>query len=514
MDRIDQLNPYLSFREGQKEAIGDIIDAVDNHKPIIQLDAGVGAGKSLILTIAARRILENLGLTKAIYTTPQIKLVEQLRADSRLNIPCLVGKANYPCSSFPPEFGITADTCPLPRQQRKELCPECPYEKARQRFRWNKLGATTLSKLLFDVTLDPPDILIIDESSGLEERLINQSEITLPYSVREKTLQDDLLAWAEELRESISRAESKQAAFGEEIAGGSQEAGLLAEAAKSGKKLRGLELQLHKVEYLLQILAEGQKYVINQERVFRTLDGRRQFAKLATGPVAVILASGTPAPQLLAEEYATVSMPNPIPADRRPVYWDPVGKMSAAVRQDTINRMAPIIAELHKAGGHNTLVHCHSYPCAEELGNAIMDYDCRVIIMDRQNRHQKEDILKRWMAGDGAVLVSVGCEEGLDCKGEKFPVNIVAVVPFAFRGDRFVIEREKADKQLPYVRRYGIIETANKIQQATGRTTRGPDDYSKTFILDENFGWFVRRYRDAFKPDFLASVMVRQEARA
>jgi Rad3-related DNA helicase len=508
MDRIDQLNPYLSYRDGQKEAVQDIINAVDDHKTIIQLDAGVGAGKSLILTVAARRILETVGLKKAIYTTPQKKLVEQLRQDDRLNIPCLVGKANYPCASYPPELGITADTCPLPRQQRKELCPSCPYEEARQRFKWAKLGAATLSKLLFDTTLDAPDILIIDESSGLEERLINQSEITLPYSVHANTIQEDLQAWGEELRESITRAESKQTAFGEEIAGGSPGNELLAEAAKSGKRLRGLELQLHKVEYLLRILADGQKYVINEERVFRTLDGKRQFNRLTHDPQVVLMASGTPCPQMVCNDYRTVYMANPIPVEKRLVYFEPIGKMSAAEREKTIDKMAPKIAALHKEHGHNTLVHCHSYPCSEMLSSALMDEGVRVDYMERDKNDRKEEIIKSWMKGDGTILTSVGCEEGLDLKGPKFPLNVVAVVPFLFRGDKWVLKREESDKKLPYHQQHGVMSTAIAIQQATGRTTRGPDDFSKTYILDSNFAWFVRRYRQAFKNDFLRSVMV------
>jgi Rad3-related DNA helicase len=115
------------------------------------------------------------------------------------------------------------------------------------------------------------------------------------------------------------------------------------------------------------------------------------------------------------------------------------------------------------------------------------------------------------MSLDNAVLASVGCEEGLNCEGPKFPLNIIAVVPFAFRGDQWVLDREKQDKEanLPYHQQHGIMSTAISIQQAVGRTTRGPEDYSETYILDENFGWFCRRYRDAFKEDFLRSIRVR-----
>jgi len=505
MDAIDQLNPFIGFRAGQKEAIQEIIAKAQDGQKVLQLDAGVGSGKSLILTIAARVLLDELDLERATYTTPQVKLVEQIKSDKHLNIPCLVGKANYPCSALPGNF--SAETCPLPKNMRKHLCSNCEYERAKDIFNGSKLGALTIDKLLFDKSLRT-DLLIVDESSGLEERLVKQSEISLPNDIRAESLEEDLRKWAEQIVAEISKAEGKQFSYAVLISEGDESPETLSHASKEGKRLRSLEQKLLKIQYLLDILADGQKYIIDKERKFKTLDGRRQFRKLCLGPSVVILASGTPCPQMLSSDFVTVSMPNPIPDSRRLVFYDPCGKMSSAVREQTMDLMAPRIAQLHKACGRNTLLHCHSYKVAESLGNAICDQGCRVVFM---NRDTKEEDIKYWMSLDNAVLASVGCEEGLNCEGPKFPLNIIAVVPFAFRGDQWVLEREKQDKEanLPYHQQHGIMSTAIAIQQAVGRTTRGPEDYSETYILDENFGWFCRRYRDAFKEDFLRSIRVR-----
>jgi len=507
-DIFDQYNPYLSYRDGQKEAIRDIVEAAEEGAHIIQLDAGVGSGKSLILSVAAMVLLREMSLEKAIYTTPQVKLVEQLRADEHLRIPVLVGKKNYPCTAYADsELDITADTCPLPRKQRKELCPDCPYTLAKEAFKMARLGAVTLDKLLFDPFVrDGLDILIIDESSGIEQKLINQSEIKLPYKVHPSDPIPGLEEWAKDTAAELVEATGSQELLGEAVISG--DAGALGKSIRASKKVKSLELQQKKIEYLLDIIGQGQQYVIDGDRKFRTLDGRRQFAKLVDGPQVVLMASGTPCPQMVCSKYTTVCMANPIPAEKRLVYFDPVGKMSAACREKTIDVMAPKIAALHKEHGHNTLVHCHSYPCAESLGSALIDEGARTIIMDRDNKDRKEDIIKSWMKNDGAILASVGCEEGLDLAGPKFPLNVVAVVPFPFRGDEWVLKREEADKQRPYHQQHGIMSTAIAIQQATGRTTRGPDDFSQTWVLDSNFGWFVKRYRNAFKPDFLRSVMV------
>lgn len=512
MDKIDRLNPYLSFRAGQKEAIQDILQAAENGAKVVQLDAGVGSGKSLILTIAAKILAgEWAGLrsatdgdrptAKAIYTTPQVKLVEQLRKDEHLRIPTLVGKSNYPCCL--PDF--TADMCPLSKAQRANLCPQCEYEVDKKRFNRAILGAITLDKLLYDKSLQSPDVLVVDESSGLEAKLINHSEILLPANIRQENLVEGLSEWLSHVMSRVKALQEKQAEISVDMQPPNPKA--LDEARKIARELQAEERKVSKIEYILDtVQSEDQGYVIDKENKFRTIDGKKQFNKLTWYPRITILASGTPCPQMIASEYTTVSMPNPIPAEKRLVYFEPVGKMSAACREETIDKMAPRIAELHKEHGRNTLIHCHSYKVAADLGNAIMDYDCRVMIQDRMQ--DKEETIRSWMKGDNTILASVGCEEGLDCKGPKFPLNIVCVVPFPFRGDEWVLKREEHDKENPAHRQYGIMSTAIALQQAVGRTTRGPDDFSKSYILDANFGWFVRRYRSAFKTDFLRSVMV------
>jgi Rad3-related DNA helicase len=512
MDKIDRLNPYFSFRTGQKEAIQDILQAAENGAKVVQLDAGVGSGKSLILTITAKLLAGHWANTKpqpdgdrpaikAIYTTPQVKLVEQLRQDEHLRIPALVGKANYPCCL--PDF--SADMCPLSKAQRALLCPQCEYEAAKKRFNKAVLGAITLDKLLYDKSLQSPDILVVDESSGLEARLINHSEILLPANILPENLEEGLTNWLSQVMNRIEALQERQSELSLDMQAPNPET--LLEARKIARDLQAEERKVSKIEYILDtVQSEDQGYVIDKENKFRTIDGKKQFNKLIWYPRITILASGTPCPQMIASEYTTVSMPNPIPADKRLVYYDPVGKMSAAHRENTIDKMAPKIAELHKEHCHNTLIHCHSYKVAADLGNAIMDYDCRVVVQDKMQ--DKEETIRSWMKGDDTILASVGCEEGLDLNGPKFPLNIVCVVPFPFRGDEWVLKREEHDKKNPAHKQYGIMSTAIALQQAVGRTTRGPDDFSKSYILDANFGWFVRRYRAAFKTDFLRSVMV------
>lgn len=503
-------NPYLSFRPGQLEAIDSIVESIESGEPVVQLDAGVGAGKSLILSVASRALIDG-GMEKVTYTTPQKKLVNQLKNDDRLAIPTLLGKANYPCSYLEE---ATADDCPFPAKARFKFCPSCPYENEKRRFNSASLAATTLDKILFDKTLEPANALIVDESQGLELKLIKQSEISLPNNITDENLIEDLQSWLNDVRSEIENIDSQIDALAEDFIE-NKEQGIdpskkdLSAISRLKKEQKKFEYKARKIKYILRIIELGQKYVINKDRIFSTLDGKSQFNALLREYGQIILASGTPCPQMLTNEYNIVSMQNPIPESQRLVFYDPCGKMSSKDREKTIDIMAPRIAELHKQYGGNTLLHCHAFKVAEDLGNALYDYNCRVIIMER-DIEKKEEALSRWLKKeDNAILASVGCEEGLDCKGNKYPLNILAVVPFAFRGDAWVLKREDEDRKLPYMQQYGIVSTAIAIQQAVGRTTRAPDDYSHTYILDENFLWFCKRYRQAFKHDFLSSIRVK-----
>ncbi|HPM27445.1 MAG TPA: AAA family ATPase, partial [Methanothrix sp.] len=174
---IDSLNPYPTWRAGQREACQAIVEAVQSGQRIITYKGPTGSGKSLVLSVAARALLEEGTIKRATYTTPQRQLVHQLAGDERLGITALLGRANYPCHKMPQG---SAGDCPVPAKARRKTCPRCPYLAARDAYVDASVGATTLDKLLTDRSLPPAELLIVDESQGLEMKLIEQRSIILP----------------------------------------------------------------------------------------------------------------------------------------------------------------------------------------------------------------------------------------------------------------------------------------------------------------------------------------------
>ena len=104
--------------------------------------------------------------------------------------------------------------------------------------------------------------------------------------------------------------------------------------------------------------------------------------------------------------------------------------------------------------------------------------------------------------------MSVACEEGLDLPGEKYPLNIIAKVPFLpYKSDEWTDRRKALDNALPSEQRWENVSVALSIQQACGRCTRGPSDWSETYILDSSFEWFYRRNFSLFEPWFRDALM-------
>ena len=105
----------------------------------------------------------------------------------------------------------------------------------------------------------------------------------------------------------------------------------------------------------------------------------------------------------------------------------------------------------------------------------------------------REQSLRDWQKKDEGIFLSVRYEEGLSLDGPKYPMNIIAKVPFPNLGDQWVTDRNKLDNWQWY-----YLTTTCLIQQACGRTTRGPDDFSETHILDGSFETLYRRNNNLF----------------
>ena len=525
MSTIEELNPYPAFRPGQAATIEALLEKARDGEKIIELNSPTGTGKSLMLTVFCRAMIEENEGWNAIYTTPQKGLVGQLAGDEKLGIVSLLGRANYRCSKA--KSGLAVD-CPVPSKARRKTCPHCEYQAQKDMFLAADLGAATLDKILIDRSIQKPSILIVDESQGLEEKLIGQSEIGIPEAVDTNDLVESSKQWVRGIEFEIMKAETKlEKVFSGQLIDEEQpretvQAGLAKafeahakrkiapfddeKASKIAKELVRLNRICEKARGVLRMAEEApDSFIITRDRTFRMMSARAAFQDLIMNTKIVVLASGTPTTQLLTTDYATVLAPHPIPQEQRMIYFQPCGKMNVSDREKTLDRMGPIIANLHKAHGQNTLVHAHSYKLADTLGSILYDEGCRPMFTGKDSR---EADVEKWKAETGRILISVGMEEGLDLPGTKNCLNIIAKVPFQYLGSEWVVHRNEMDKPLPVAQRYSEVATVTAVQQACGRMVRGPNDLGpggkpkECYILDSSFEGLYKRCWSIFQPWF------------
>ena len=510
---LDEYNPYPSFRPGQREAAEEIIQAARDEQKLIEYRGPTGCGKSLVLTVVARALAEEFPRTT--YTTPQKQLVAQLSRDERLGITALLGRANYHC---PKVDSHLASDCPVPAKARRKTCPNCPYQAQKDAFLKASLGATTLSKILVDRSIPTPDIMIVDESQGLEMALIDQRAIQLPDRVDLKDLEESVRLWVRDTELEVAKYELKLERSFSRIRpeGTSDEVAALmgfvdaSEASKTARTLEKIQRVCEKAKGVLRAIQDDpESFSIDPKtRAFRLIDGKKMFQEMIMNIPLVILASGTPCTQLLVTDYAKVVAPHPVGVDRRRVYYSPCGKMNYQDREKTMDTMAAKIASLHAKYNRNTLVHCHSFAIADTLGNIVRDQGCRVKWVEKKGR---EESIQAWKDLDDCVLMSVACEAGLDLPGEKYPLNIIAKVPFLpYKSDEWTEKRKARDNKRPAAQRWENVSVALSIQQAAGRCTRGPGDFSETYILDSSFEWFYKRNFGLFE-DWFKDALMRKE---
>lgn len=490
-------NPYPSFQPGQQEAVQQILELHESGQKVVELNCPTAGGKSLDLYVLGRILTEELATGRTVYTTPLVALVNQLENESAFSaMPVLKGKRNYPCDILRSALGNTwssADDCPFENWQKamgeNPACGMCPYHRAYGKFVSRDFGATTLARYQMPGKVrDETTVLLVDESAGLEKTLIDRATLVIPLDVDLEDLVPSLTLYYHRLSERI-----------EDLDGQIARTEALRARVELVKERNKVEREARKCAKVLSHLEHQHPYIIDKERKFRLLDGRPEFRDLIENLDLVVLASGTPATSIITDDYRPVIIQHPIPVERRLCYYWPVGSMAFKERQATAPKMAQAIADLHARFGKKTMVHCGAYVIARMLHDAMQPKARKFCILQRQD--DREGSKDEFLRAKQAIFLSVNFEEGLDLKGEAYPLNIIAKVPFENIGDEFIKARNERDNY----KRYNM-HAAVAVMQAAGRCTRSVSDFSETYILDSSWQGFFNRSKRLFQPWFVAAL--------
>jgi ATP-dependent DNA helicase DinG len=188
-----------------------------------------------------------------------------------------------------------------------------------------------------------------------------------------------------------------------------------------------------------------------------------------------------------------VSIPSPFPVENRPVYYFPVGKMSAKSINETLPKLTEAVKSIldqHK--NEKGIIHCHTFKIANHLKNTIRSK--RLLIHDSSNRDQ---ILRKHISEKGnTVLLSPSMTEGVDLKDDASRFQVICKVPYPYLGDKLVKKRMYKWKW------WYPLQTTKKIVQSVGRSIRNEDDFAVTYILDQDWDRFYSSNSSLFPKTF------------
>jgi len=506
----------FKWRPKQFETVMAAIKAFEKGYKNVLIDAPVGSGKTIVNYCIAKYMYDKHG-KDAIYTTPQVTLLDQIERDKILGdrIAVVKGRANYPCVIEP---GRTAADGKCQREPNYR-CPEvCPYRVAKQKALSHWISAMSFAYLIYDrfvpeeYSFGNRGLVIVDEADDLEgwAEEFGSFKFKVEYSQRFDDI-EDVIVWAKGVLKNVQKKI-------EELEGVYV---LDDEGVKELEKLRKYEIKL-KV-FLSKVEKNRRNWVFEKVK-----DDRKFQAWLMVKPVNVgeilediiwsrgeyrIASSGTiinkemfcKTTGLKVKDTVMIRVRSTFPIENRRVYYWPVAKMTKDERDGNYGKIADAVVRIvERHVGDRGICHAHSYEIAREIydrvlcSNILKEYGLRIAV---HNSKDRKDVFEKFLDGRIDFLISVGFNRGVDLKYDLARYQIIVKVPWPDTSDIRVRELWVNRKMWNWARYQAI----KNIVQAYGRIVRAEDDFGVTYIIDSSFGHLFR-YRSQFPSYFVEAV--------
>jgi Rad3-related DNA helicase len=469
--------PGYTLRDYQLKALDRIVEVWDKSD-VIALDAPVGSGKSVLaMTIANWQ--NSLGKSVAV-TTPMVQLQDQYLRDWP-SLPTLKGVSHYHCDDMDMSC---ADVDAL----LDGKCNGCAYIQC-------KNNAINSKKALFNVhsyiylynnkrnKADPKDVLIVDEAHTTFDILADQFEVIL-WKKQDKYPSD--METVGQVYDFLQEKSKKLEMERDSLIKGTKED--KKEADKLHKKVEKYRrvmagIQKSPTNFLLQKTELEYRGKLEDAIKVRVLNLRGMPDILWKPNQKLILMTGTIHQKdidmlgLKNRRYSHVSVENPIPVQNMPIIIPKGLNMSAKYQEANLPAMAALIKGLKESNKGKGIVHM-TYNMANRLatllkGSAYLYH----------TQETKDAVLSRFLeTKEEVVLIACGMTTGLDLAGPDFSWQAIAKVPYPSLGDPLVAKWLKEDPE------WFTWLAIRQVLQATGRICRGPNDYGKTYILDNTVG--------------------------
>jgi Rad3-related DNA helicase len=177
---------------------------------------------------------------------------------------------------------------------------------------------------------------------------------------------------------------------------------------------------------------------------------------------------------------------NRFPIKNRPIFVTPVGSLSFKHKMQTLPRVAPAVDKILAChAGHRGIIHTHNFEIARLLLNECKS---RGRMLFQEDFVSKEAMLEEHARRRDSILVAPALHMGVDLRDDLSRVQIIVKMPYPPIKGNPQLEARLADSE-----EYYDLLVALKLVQSAGRSVRSETDWAHTYILDSDFGWFVRK---------------------
>lgn len=220
--------------------------------------------------------------------------------------------------------------------------------------------------------------------------------------------------------------------------------------------------------------------------------GRLLFANVPN----VIMMSATVRPKtarllgLGDDDFELLEYPHTFPVRNRQLLWLPTVRVNKDTPPMELRLWQMRIDQILRTRMHwNGLIHSVSYGRAEGIvAKSQYAGDAYLFTHERGKVDEAVELMKMRLSPRG--LVSPSVSTGFNFPGDECRFQIITKLPFPDMRDALTRARCDEDEELaPY-------HTMTELVQACGRPVRSNTDWAESFCIDDNLGWFAKRYKD------------------
>ena len=527
----------------KQESVLDLIgDKFFNNKKFLIIQAPTGTGKSFISKTVAnvsrkcskqfRELVETGDIYKThgfdgsyvnadkVYNEPAhgcfsltiTKTLQDQYASLFKDTTVFKGKSNYDCALFP-EFEVDTAPCSYIGKQKVECLANkcCTFYNKRDEALTSQFSSLSYSKFLtMEDHTKRRQYLVLDEASELESELVKEFTFALPHkelrkkgiifkhSVNKAKLFESLFECYGELKnylDDVKRLINKK----KDVY--TNKSNLVREYKKLNKVALGLKT-------LISTYRES-KYIVERdslETTFTPLKVDVLSKHIFDHAEKVVLLSATivgvksfaKSLGISEDNFDYINIESNFDPKKSPilVYKDtPLNAKNLNSTLPTlVNRIEGLLEQHPNEKG---IIHTQSNIITEYIRDFIGDkYSKRMLF--REPGIKNETILKMHSESkEPTVLVSPSMTYGVDLKDDLGRFQVIVKLPYLpWRDKRAEMIRKIDEKWYTYKMLSNLI-------QACGRTTRGEDDHSVTYIMDSNFLRILDIYSEDIPSYFL-----------